>query len=52
MMRYFLYGEGMWESNPPRQLLITRTDFEDQKAHQHPATPMDIIILADYDPFS
>ena len=30
----------MWESNPPKQLFATITGFEDQRAHQHPSTPI------------
>lgn len=31
----------MWELNPPMQLLTTITGFEDQRAHQHPSTPIE-----------
>lgn len=33
----------MWELNPPMQLLTTITGFEDQRAHQHPSTPIEPI---------
>lgn len=33
-------GGSMWESNPPERLLTPQTGFEDQRAHQHPSTPM------------
>ena len=34
----------MWESNPPKRLLTPQTGFEDQRAHQHPSTPIEKII--------
>lgn len=34
-----IFGEGMWESNPPRTLLTPNTSFEDQGAHQLPNYP-------------
>lgn len=34
------FGGSMWESNPPKKLLTPRTGFEDQRAHQHPSTPI------------
>ena len=39
-----LFGEGMWESNPPRTLLTPHTGFEDQETHQlsiYPHTSID-----------
>lgn len=42
----------MWESNPPGRLLIPYTDFEDQRAHQHPSTPKTITILSEKIRFS
>ncbi len=30
----------MWESNPPMRLPTPNTGFEDQRAHQHPSTPI------------
>ena len=43
-----LIGGNMWESNPPKQLFTTSTGFEDQRAHQHPSTPIDISLI-EYD---
>lgn len=37
---FIYYGEGTWESNPPKQLLTTLTSFEDWREHQNPSTPM------------
>ena len=31
-----IFGERVWESNPPRTLLTPNTGFEDQGAHQLP----------------
>ena len=31
-----VFGERVWESNPPRTLLTPNTGFEDQGAHQLP----------------
>ncbi len=36
----------MWESNPPMRLPTPNTGFEDQRAHQHPSTPIISILLA------
>jgi hypothetical protein len=33
-------GGSMWESNPPRKLPTPHAGFEDQRAHQHPSTPL------------
>ena len=38
-----LFGEGMWESNPPRTLLTPHTGFEDQEAHRHLSAPSESI---------
>ena len=40
------YGESMWESNPPGQLLTTCNGFEDRGAHQHPSAPKCVSIIA------
>ena len=39
-------GGNMWESNPPGRLLAPLTGFEDRGAHQHPATPICLCIIA------
>lgn len=39
-----LFGEGMWESNPPRTLLTPHTGFEDQETHQLSIYPHILII--------
>ncbi len=39
-MNNFNVGGSMWESNPPMRLLTPNTGFEDQRAHQHPSTPI------------
>ena len=39
------FGEGMWESNPPRTLLTPHTGFEDQEAHQSPIYPHNINLM-------
>ena len=39
-------GGNMWESNPPGRLLAPLTGFEDRGAHQHPATPICLSIIA------
>ena len=38
------FGEGMWESNPPRTLLTPHTGFEDQETHQLSIYPHILII--------
>jgi hypothetical protein len=40
------FGGSMWESNPPMRLPTPNTGFEDQRAHQHPSTPIISILLA------
>ena len=40
------FGGSMWESNPPMRLPTPNTGFEDQRAHQHPSTPIISILSA------
>lgn len=41
----------MWESNPPMRLPTPDTGFEDQRAHQHPSTPIILILSAAFQGF-
>gem|GEM_PF-6293566 len=42
-VRNIQFGGSMWESNPPMRLPTPNTGFEDQRAHQHPSTPIYIL---------